>query len=154
MPITVELQDMHSYSPVLFIIIFCIIGATILAIVTYIIVRKIRNKSEDKPKRIINKAFIKHRYMSMINDIEFKYRNKSISNRYAYEELSRIVRSFVFEVTGVKTPNYTLDEISKINMPTLYNMIDECYVPEFSVNSDGNILDSVNKARKVIEEWN
>lgn len=64
-----------------------------------------------------------------------------------------MIRHFVYEMTGIKVHYNTLDEIRKLNMPTLFAMIEECYVPEFSVDKNGNIYDTMNKARMVIKEW-
>ena len=63
-------------------------------------------------------------------------------------------RSFIFETTNIKVQNYTLNDISKINMPTLYELVSEYYDPEFSRISKGNIINSIAKTREVIVKWN
>ena len=70
------------------------------------------------------------------------------------QELSKITRHFVYEATGIKVHNYTLQEIKGTNLSGLYSIISECYTPEFSVDKNGDIYGSITKARKVIEEWN
>ena len=74
--------------------------------------------------------------------------------RAGYQELSIIIRTFVNEVTGIEVQNYALKEIKKLEMPLLYELIKEYYAPEFSENSLGDIENSINKTRKVIEKWN
>jgi hypothetical protein len=61
---------------------------------------------------------------------------------------------FVFEVTDIETQNYTLDEIKKLNMPGLYELIEEFYEPEFALKSVGDFDNSIEKARSVIKKWN
>lgn len=161
MPITVELQEMYSYS-------YLVIGIAILLAVIAIIAiiaalrmktktikkRPVRQQTSVAPVRPLNKNQLKHRYITMLVDLENSSRNDKVSNRQAYQELSRIVRQFASEVTGLKVQNYILEEIKRMNMPELYAMIAECYVPEFAWNKNGDIHESINKARKVIEEWN
>ena len=154
MPITVELQDMHSYNPIAFIVIFCFIIASLVFLLLFKLIIKNRNEVNKKPRVYVTKPMLQRKYLAMVNDIENQYNKKAITNRVAYQELSRIVRSFVYEITGVQAHNYTLTDIEKINMPQLYNMIDECYMPEFALDDSGNIYESAMKARKVIEEWN
>ena len=96
---------------------------------------------------------IKDKYCALINELEMKRRDGKVSNRKAYQELSRVVRRFVYEMTGIKVHHNTLDEIQKLNMPNLYAVIEECYAPEFSVDKDGSIYDTMKKARMVIKEW-
>ena len=50
--------------------------------------------------------------------------------------------------------NYTLKEIKKLNMPKLYNLIKEYYIPEFANISSGNAEKSIAQAREVIRKWN
>lgn len=90
----------------------------------------------------------------MLVDLDKKCREDKISNRHAYNELSKITRRFVYEATGIKVHHYTLEEIRRSNMPDLYYMIEECYAPEFAKDKKGEIFNSISRSRKVIEEWN
>ena len=155
MPITVELQEMHSYSlvwPIVAGIIVAIIIATIVAIMVYKVSRPKANANREITVK--DREQIKLKYINLLNGLETKCRNGSISNRKAYQELSKIARNYVYETTGVKVQNYTLDEIKGTNMPGLYNVVSECYAPEFSIDKNGDIYISIAKARKVVEGWN
>lgn len=163
MPITVELQDMFSYS------FWLTAGTTVLVLLIGIIGLIVFIKTRNKKKTVVAKQApvqmkqpkgkpvsgeqIKQKYCVMIDELENQYRGGKLSNRKAYQELSVIVRRFVYEVTGVEVPNFTLEEINRLNMPSLYSLIAECYTPEFSVDKDGNIYDTMNKTRTVIKEW-
>ena len=158
MPITVELQDMFSYSlvRVAFAVLLVVVVTTIGILVLL---------SKKKPKKQVEMITptpvvkpmsgnqVKEKYCLLINDLETKCRDGKMSNRKTYQELSKVVRRFVYEMTGIKVHHNTLDEIKKLNMPNLYAVIEECYAPEFSVDKDGSIYDTMNKARMVIKEW-
>lgn len=161
MPITVELQDMFSYSLLL------VVGAVALVVLIGIIGLLVFLKTKDKKKPVVVKTApepkpekptvsgeqLKQKYCIAIDDLEKKYRDGKMNKRKAYQKLSVILRRFVFELTGVKVHNYTLDEINRLNMPRLSEVISECYAPEFSVDKDGDIYNTMNKARMVIKEW-
>lgn len=157
MPITVELQDMFSYSFLLAALVaVLVVMAGVIGLIVFLLKKKTKKPEVMKPSSVakpVSGNQIKEKYYVIINDLEMKCRSGKISNRKAYQELSRIVRRYVYEVTGIKVHHNTLDEIKKRNMPDLYAVIEECYAPEFSVDKMGNIYDTLNKARMVIKEW-
>ncbi len=156
-PITVELQDNFAYLPIGLIVVIVIL----LAILAYFIFRTIQ-KNKNKPEEVVQVAqppvnrllVLKEKYINMLIDIGNRHNNEELSGRHAYQELSKVIRHFVYDVTGIKVQNYTLDEIRYVNIPILYYLISECYAPEFDTISEGNVYETINKARKVIEEWN
>ena len=159
MQITVRLQDLFSYSftPILLTgalgLLFCFIAFRM---------KKAPKKKPTKKENILitqpekpkNISSIKAAYIKQLANIERKYSANELTNRMAYQKLSLIVRQFVYEVTDIKVTNYTLQELKELRMPKLYELIEEFYTPEFAVKDDGNVLESIQKARKVIEEWN
>lgn len=152
MQVTTELQEMFSYSllPIFFIII-------LIAIFTFLIFRKkklIVNNIDLKIPKAKDINIIKNNYLLKIDNLTINFNNNKISSRKAYQNLSSLIRNFIYETTNIKVQNYTLKDIKKINMPMLYELISEYYDPEFSKISKGNILLSLEKARKVIEKWN
>lgn len=157
MQITVKLQKMHSYSlelPIIAGVLWALFIITILVI----IIKKIRaskaNENRYREITVQDREQIKARYVRMLNELEARCRNRKVSNRRAYHELSKITRNYVYETTGVKVQNYTLDEIKGTNMAGLYNVVSDCYAPEFSIDKNGDIYSSIVKARKVVEGWN
>lgn len=157
MAITVELQDMFSYS--LLRVVLAVALVVIITVAGFIVlwIKKKQKKPEMiNPVPVVTPVYnnqVKEKYYALINGLETKYREGKVSNRIAYQELSEITRHFVYEVTGIKVHHNTLDEIKKLNMPKLYVVIEECYAPEFSLDKNGNIYDTINKARMVIKEW-
>lgn len=156
MQTTVNLQEPFTYSSVILIIIISII----IVFTVYLIYSKKRKKIEKEEnvkvipkKNIKNIPVIKSKYLQQLNSIENNYNNKKIEIRTAYQLISEAIRLFVFEVTDIETQNYSLAEIKKINIPELYNLIEEYYEPEFASKSVGDFVSSINKARRVINEW-
>ena len=155
MPITVELQEMHSYSIVLPIIIG-IIATVFVGTIVVILIKKLCQSKPNVNKEITieDREQIKARYIGLLNKLETQCRNGEFTNRKAYQELSKIARHYIYETTGVKVQNYTLDEIKGTNMAGLYNVVSDCYEPEFSIDKNGDIYSSIARARKVVEGWN
>lgn len=157
MPISVELQDMFSYSLLLVaLVVVLVVMAGVIGLIVFLLKKNAKKPEVAKSLPVakpVSGNQVKEKYYAIINDLEAKCRNGKVSNRKGYQELSGIVRHFVYEVTGIKVHHNTLDEIKKLNMPNVYAVIEECYAPEFSVDKDGNIYDTMNKARMVIKEW-
>lgn len=155
---TINLQEPFTYSFIPLIITFLlIIGFTIYIILSKKSKDNVKGKMEEVkviPERNIkNIPVIKNKYLQQLNDIEDKYTNKKIELRKAYQLISEAIRLFVFEVTDITTQNYSLTEIKKINIPVLYELIEEYYEPEFASKTIGDFNSSINKARRVINEW-
>lgn len=155
---TINLQEPFTYSLIpLIVITILIIGFTIYLIYSKKTKYKVKQEKEDVktiPERNIkNIPVIKNKYLQQLNDIEDRYLNKKIELRKAYQLISEAIRLFVFEVTDITTQNYSLSEIKKINIPKLYELIEEYYEPEFASKTVGDFNSSINKARRVINEW-
>ena len=153
MQVTVDLQDPFSFSLIPIIILFII-----LAIPAYLYWKKyIENR---KPKAIEIKHVdeksivrIQKKYIKQLVLLKRKIDSNKISMRRAYQRLSKIIRYFVYEVTGINVQNYTLAEIKKLKMHQLTELIEDYYIHEFSKKSLGNINESIEKTRKVIVRW-
>lgn len=159
MQTTINLQDPFKYS----VFPLIIVALLLIAITCYLIYLK---KGKRKPnveqieikkipeKNIKDVPVIKRKYMKILEEIENKYEKGEIKLRKAYQMISEAVRLFVFEITDITTQNYSLAEIKKLGMPDLYELIEEYYEPEFASKSVGDFKASINKARRVINEWN
>lgn len=157
MQTTVNLQDPFSYSLISFIII--LIPLIILLVIGIIYTVK-RVKMQNKKEVIVRKdnikeiSKIKEKYINKLINIEKSLTECKISTRKAYQETSSVIRFFVYEITGIKVQNYTLQDIKELDMKNLYELMEEYYVPEFAEKSVGDIKSSIEKTRKVIERWN
>ncbi len=150
MQVTTELRPLFSYS-------FMYIIIIIIFIIIDLILIKFFKKQKVKEELIIPNSkdlmMIKNNYLSLVDNLLNDLKNNKITSRKAYQELSKIIRNFIYETTNIKVQYYTLKDISLINMPILYQLVSEYYDPEFSKISKGNILESINKTRMVIEKW-
>lgn len=159
MDITVKLQNPFSYAlwPII------LLGICILGIVAVLIILKLNLKFKRKPavaKPVLQPVStqdihgLQMKYLKELDTVEQEFRKGSLSIRKAYQRMSSIVRRFVQERTGVKTHTYTLEDIRKSNMPRLEGIVGEFYSPEFSVKSEGDVFEALEKSRRMIEEWN
>lgn len=155
MQTSVNLQPPFSYSiyPII-LICLCMILFTI-----YLLIKRNKQKKrvEDKIKveeiKNVDINEIKRKYLEELDVIESQLNTNMIHIRIAYQDISRVIRHFVYEVTNIHVQNYSLKEIKDLDMPMLYELMQEYYVPEFSKYSYGNVKDSLQKTRKVIEKW-
>ena len=158
MQTSIKLQEPFTYSIIPIIIIICFI----IFLIFYLIYLKKQSKKHEEEievkeipeKNIKNIPVIKGKYFNQLDSIEYKYDNQMIELRQAYQLISEAIRLFVFEITDITTQNYSLSEIKKLNIPHLYELIQEYYEPEFASKSKGDFKASINKARRVINEWN
>ena len=155
MQTSINLQEPFAYS-----IVPVIITISLILIETYYIINSKKKKRtiEDTKaipnKNIKNIPVIKEKYLRELDTIEYEYKHNIIKLRKAYQKISENIRLFVFEITDITTQNYSLAEIKKLNIPILYELIEEYYEPEFASKSVGDFETSINKARRVINEWN
>lgn len=152
--ITVELQKYFSYFPVILLIIIGLVGTLLILFLPKLKGKK--KKSVPKPKAVSPQSItvLKDKYIRILTDIENRRRDNKLSDRQALQALSKAVRNFVYDATGIRVQNYTLMEIHAANLPKLYELISQCYIPEFAVDTDADVYALINKARMVIAEWN
>lgn len=154
MQTSVSLQEPYSFSIVPIIVLIIIASALVFVL---LFLKKNKNeKSEVKAipqKNIKNIPAIKNKHLRELEAIEYQYKNNKLELRKAYQLISENVRLFVFEVTDITTQNYSLTEIKKVNIPNLYETIAEYYEPEFSKKPSGDFINSVQKAKEIIQKF-
>ena len=154
MQTSVNLQEPYSFS-IVPIIVLVIIAAVLLFVLLFL-----KKNKEEQPevkaipqRNIKNIPAIKNKHLRELEAIEYQYKNNKLELRKAYQMISENVRLFVFEVTDITTQNYSLMEIKKLNIPNLYETIAEYYEPEFSKKPSGDFINSVNKAKDIIQKF-
>ncbi len=159
MQVTVELQDNYSLLPIFLLILLVMVGIIVLFVWASKGPKEEKKVTKKTPlEPVVNPRSrameLKRKYDMQLLQLSEDYGKQTISDRETYQSLSRIVRDFAYEMTGVKVQNYTLQELRSIGMPNLTALIEECYIPEFALdNCQSDAMDSINKARKVIGEW-
>ena len=153
MQVTDELRPMFSYSliTILFFLILVLVNI-------YLLLRKPKKESEDDVPVIIaplksELSSIKEKYLKEIDLLAASLNEGKITSRKAYQRLSGIIRRFIYEVTKIKVQNYSLDEIKRLHIPILTELVSEYYAPEFARESKGNISLSLDKTKGVVERW-
>lgn len=96
---------------------------------------------------------LRSRYLAELAKLEKAFSEGQLELRDAYQKISSVIRNFVFEATGIKVQNYTLDEIKTANMPSLEALVEEYYSPEFAKMSEGDFHASMERTKKVIMQW-
>ena len=157
METSVKLMEPFSYSSLPIVILGIIVAGMFVYFVVDFILKKYRHgKKLPVVKQLSKDAIIgiKGKYLKELEKIERDFINKKITLRSAYQKMSKCIRKFVFEVTGIKVHNYTLEDIKALHMPILEELIKEYYVPEFSKQSSGDVTASIEKTKRAIEIWN
>lgn len=155
---TVSLQDAFSYAlwPII------VLGSALFIIASILVglhfYRKYKHrKPKPKPVKVVAKQVniqaLKAKYLRELEKLEHEFSTEKITLRQAYQQISVVIRRFVFEATGIKVQNYTLDEIKTAHMPSLEALVAEYYSPEFAKQSKGDFMESLGKTKKVIEQW-
>ncbi|UPL19213.1 hypothetical protein [Microbacterium aurugineum] len=94
-------------------------------------------------------------YLTRIQQIETDYRERRLSSRQANLELSRVVRAFVNEYSGLEAPVLALDDLVARGVhPALIDAMGRHYYP--SIFRQGPAIDPVagaEAARTVVRSW-
>lgn len=94
-------------------------------------------------------------YLTRIQQIETDYTERRLSARQANLELSRVVRTFVNEYSGLEAPVLALDDLVARGVhPALVDALGRHYYP--SIFRPGPVIDPVagaEAARTVIRSW-
>lgn len=166
MRLHVGLQDLFSYTLLPVYIIIALMLIPLIIWLAKLLIKLLSNIPDNqdqsaeeesqihKPVRVRDANAIKNKYIRRVDILYKAYNQNKISERDFYGDLSNLIRSFVFEMTGVETHKYTLMEIRQMNMPGLEKMINDYYTPEFARDSHGNPETAALEARKAIERWN
>lgn len=157
--ITVEMQDNYRYA--FLPLILCAIFVVIVLFTIYFLFRKKPEKKieidGEKAWRALTeqeKYNLKMKYFAMLDELDVKVQTGQISIRYCYQKLSKYVREFVSEITGVKVSRCTLNDIRYMNMPMLAALMEEYYAVEFAKVSMGDAQAAIGRTKRVIEVWN
>lgn len=158
MDTTVGIQDAYSYATwPMIVLVGVIVGIILLTFAATIVIKLLKRKRKPKvkaPKPVnVNIYKFKLECFTDLDDISRKLVNDRITLREAYQLTSARVRKFVFDATRINVQNYTLEEIQQLNMPQLVELVKDYYSPEFSWQSVGDFAQSMEKTKRVVEQW-
>lgn len=100
-------------------------------------------------------TLLRHEYLDRIQLIETDYRAGKLGARNANLELSRVVRTFVNEYSGLEAPVLALDDLIALGVqPTLIDALHRHYYPSiFRAGPAVDPLAGAEAARKVVTSW-
>ena len=155
MPWDVDLEGPARFtaSGVTGIVIIFLVLIILAIMITIDYIKKNQKEPVKKPEEPIDINKVKTEYISKIDQLVTDINNQKITKRKAYNQLSLIIREFVFKTTKIDVLKYTLTEAKKTNRQELIELLNEYYEPEFSKEGKGDLTSSIEKTRKVIMEW-
>ncbi len=161
METSVNLQKMFKYSAWPVTMAAAALALAVLILILLILGGIIRNKRAGRKNTIREILWskpdiekLKQEYLARLLKIEMEFDSDTTKIRPAYEQMSVLIREFVFRATGIEVLKYTLTEIRKTDMDSLADLIEEYYEPEFDEISEGDVKASIENTRKVIGKWN
>lgn len=155
MKTTVKLQAPFSYAKLPIIILILVLIMGILFYVAYYVYIKNKSSMPTQIKKDIPKDIekIKKKYLKILEAIQKDMLNQKIDTRQSYIRMSECIRRFVYEATGIKAPNCTLEDVRSLGIPALLQLMEEYYTPEFARESVGDCIASFDRTRNAIENW-
>ena len=97
---------------------------------------------------------LKKEYLAKLARIEEAFLADPTLIRPTYEKMSKLIRNFAYQATGIEVQKYTLYEIRMAKMNSLADLVEEYYEPEFDRISEGDAKESIKKTKRMIAEWN
>lgn len=91
--------------------------------------------------------------LAAIDAVVGAHERGEISSRDAFQQLSPLVRRFVFDVAGVPAHTMTLDELARDHPGLLADVVAMLYPGEFAAVVDGDVASGARRARKVMMTW-
>lgn len=96
---------------------------------------------------------LRRAYLGRIDEIEALLGAQEIGPRTAVQELSRLVRAFVQDATGVRTLSMTLADLRKQPVPAVAAAVEQFYPGEFSAAREQDVGAALDAARTVVRSW-
>lgn len=156
MKTSVKLQSPLSYQLMPLIALGIIITSLLLYFMICFVLKRLKATHnapvicQRTPNQVAN---IKAKYLRELYKAETDFVNRQISMRNTYQKMSRIIRGFVHEMTGLRVNYFTLQDIRSLGIPALEELIEEYYGPEFAKYSSADVTASINKTKRIIEGW-
>ena len=157
MKTSVELQGPFMYMIIWVIFAVIFIAAVVAA---QIILRKklgdrLKREKQIRIKKIAESTLEgkKKKYIGELICIESDLMKNRITIRAAYQKMSKCIRGFVREVTGLNVDKYSLSEIKSVGIPDITRLVSEYYEPEFARESRTDVRGSIMRTRQTIEGW-
>ena len=153
--------DESFYPPVQYSPLWFLLGLLIIVIVVtwYIVIAIItRKRARPAPEPQYGPPILtqsaRDRYTGFIDQVGSRYRNGEVAYNDAHHELSVIVRTFAAEARGVRAPYMTLEDLRAAEQQPLADTVETLYPGAFSGQDAGPVDIAVERARRLVREWN
>ncbi|WP_104087549.1 hypothetical protein [Arthrobacter sp. GMC3] len=102
-----------------------------------------------------NPDTVRTKYLTLISAVQHQYDAGRLGGRAAHQELSAAVRSFVYEMTGVRAQRMTLAELRERQLPLLADAVASFYPAEFATHhhAEPQLHVAAELARNVVRSW-
>lgn len=148
MNITVALQDVRMFS------FFWLLAALTGLAAAVFLVHQVLGKHGQIQKAAEEEASLQDRYLGKLDHLEQEYLHNQISVRNAYQALSRTVREYGSELTGIPMDRLTLAEIRLHGSGKAAHLVERYYEPEFAEYAEDKFIHEIHYAKEVIRAWN
>lgn len=112
-----------------------------------------RAVAEPSIPRVAASPGLRRLYLGRIEEIAALLEAGEIGPRTATQELSRIVRGFVQEATGVRASRMTLEELRRQPVAAVATAVERFYPGEFSAPGEPDAEAALVGARTVVDSW-
>lgn len=96
---------------------------------------------------------LKKRYLEKIVHLQQQYEQKQIDTRQLHQQLSLMVRTFVYEVIGFPAPKLTLADITMAKQAKLAAVIAAYYPDEFDTIAHDEPNVALATAKEMVAAW-
>ena len=148
MRITVNLQDVRMFS------FFWLLAAVIGLAAAVFLVHQLIGKNRLAQKAAEEEVSLQDKYLGKLDHLEQEYLHNQISVRNAYQALSRTVREYGSELTGIPMDRLTLAEIRLHGSGKAAHLVERYYEPEFAEYAEDKFIHEIHYAKDVIRAWN
>lgn len=145
-----------QYAPLWLLLAFAILVALVLAgLLVAVLTRPRRPARQAKLSPLVVLAQLRTEYSAELDRVERQLRAGELGDRQAHAELSRLMRAFVNEYSGIEAPVMTLQDLVAQGVhPTLVDALGRFTYPSlFRRGAPIDPLLGVEAARQVVQSW-
>lgn len=150
-----EVMPLVGYSPFW---LWLGIGIVVLVAVFYVLAMLFTRQPRDAPveqdEPEIDLEAARIEAFARVDEVERLVASGELDDRTAYERLSRAVREFAAESTGVPADHMTLSDLSHTQLHGTTRTVAQLYPGIFAPDAQRNVAAAVHDARAVISGWN
>lgn len=154
--------NLKLHPPVQYDWIWLVIGLCLLAVVigwcTWVLwsTRKKLAPSLDTLELLpagVDFAKLKAKYIKLIEERYVLYQQSKLNDRQFQQDVSRLVRNFVYEARHFPAPRLTLGDLMLASYPLLTKLIARLYPGEFDLASHWTAEGAAEAAKGYIQQW-